>query len=420
MTRTNRRQFLSAAAATLAVPTIFPRSVFGANERIVTGHVGVGGQGMSNLKGFLNLASPAAVCDVDSKRLAGAAKLLELGGVSRPFAARDYREILDRKDVDAVVVTTPDHWHALATVHACQAGKDVYCEKPLSLTVAEGRKMVDAARKADRVVQTGSQQRSDARFKLAVELVRAGRLGQLKTVLVGIPDVNFASPAVPDSDPPPELDYDTWLGPAPRKPYNAKHVHYNFRFFWDYSGGQMTNFGAHDLDITQTALDADGAGPIAVEGEATYDPKHEYEVTKTCRITYTYPGGVTVLLGQGQKDVPKGITFVGEKGTIFVSRQKIVGNPADLATDPYPAGGKAKNPDMSRAHHQNFLDCVKSRKRPAADVEIGHRSATVCHLGNIAVRLGRKFGWDPASEKVTGDDQAQAMLSRPYRSPWTL
>ena len=244
--RLPRRRFLAEAAATLAIPTIFPRSVFGANERIVTGHIGVGNQGTSNLKAFRKNAG--AVCDVDRLRVAGAAKLLELAGVSKPGVYSDYRALLDRKDIDAVVVTTPDHWHALATIHACQAGKDVYCEKPLSLTVAEGRKMVEAARKHERVVQTGSQQRSDSRFRLACELVRSGMIGKVKTVLVGIPDVNFPKDGpVPDSDPPAELDYNVWLGPAPKKAYNKLHVHYNFRFFWDYSGGQMTNFGAHHL-----------------------------------------------------------------------------------------------------------------------------------------------------------------------------
>ncbi len=188
----NRRQFLTTAAATLAIPTILPRSVFGANEKIVTGHIGLRNQGTPNLRAFLKLATPAAVCDVDSDVLAAAVKLLEKGGVSQPVTAHDYRTLLDRKDLDAVVVTTPDHWHALMTIHACQAGKDVYCEKPLSLTIAEGRQMVEAARKHDRVVQTGSQQRSDDRFRHACELVRSGRLGKIKTVLVGIPKVNSA------------------------------------------------------------------------------------------------------------------------------------------------------------------------------------------------------------------------------------
>lgn len=417
-TRTNRRQFLTTAGAVLAVPTILPRSVFGANEKIVTGHIGVKNQGTSNLKGFLKLASPAAVCDVDAKVLDTAAELLQKNGVDKPLRFSDYRALLDRKDIDAVVVTTPDHWHAKITVDACKAGKDVYCEKPLSLTIAEGRTMVSAARAANRVVQTGSQQRSDERFRRACELIRSGKLGKLKTVLVGIPGVNWSPPPVPDSAPPAELDYDFWLGPAPQKPYNAKHVHYNFRFYWDYSGGQMTNFGAHHLDIAQWALGMDESGPVATEGTATFHPQKWYEVTDTCRVTHTYANGVTVVVGQGQKDIPGGCTFLGSEGKIFVDRGKIVSNPPEIAREPLSASDV--HLEVSKNHHQNFLDCVKSRKRPIADIEIGHRSATVCHLGNIAVRLGRKIHWDPATETIGGDPEASAMLSRPYRSPWVL
>jgi predicted dehydrogenase len=259
----SRRQFLLSSSAALAVPYIIPRSVSGANERIVTGHVGVGRQGTFNLKKFNTLAEPAALCDVDKDHLAVALKLLEEGKTPRKCEGYgDYRRILDRKDIDAVVVTTPDHWHAPITIHACEAGKDVYCEKPLTLTIAEGRRTVDAARKHNRIVQTGSQQRSEynGMFRLACELVRSGKIGKLQQVLVGIPRVNFDGDAVPNSQPPASLDYDFWLGPAPMKPYNEKHVHYLFRFFWDYSGGQMTNWGAHHLDIAQWGLGMDESG----------------------------------------------------------------------------------------------------------------------------------------------------------------
>lgn len=420
-TTTNRRQFLATGAALLAMPTILPRSVFGANERIVTGHVGVKNQGTNNLNNaFLKIASVGAVCDVDRNVLATAAKLVE-GKGKKPQTYHDYRELLDRKDIDAVVITVPDHWHALITIHACQAGKDVYCEKPLSLTVAEGRKMVDAARKNDRVVQTGSQQRSDLRFVLAAELVRAGKIGTLKQVLVGIPKVNWSAKdpvPVPDSAPPPELDYDFWLGPAPKKPYNEKHVHYNFRFFWDYSGGQTTNFGAHHLDIAQLAMGMDDSGPVSIDGTAEYDPQRRFEVPTSMRVTYTYANGVKVVLGQEQKDIPQGCTFIGTDGEIFVDRSKIKSKPGEIAEGKPAHSGKY--PDMSAAHQQNFLDCIKSRKRPAADVEIGHRSATVCHLGNIVARIGRKIQWDPSAERIVGDEQAASMLSRPYRSPYTI
>jgi len=414
----DRRQFLKTAATTLAIPMILPRSVFGANEKVITGHIGVKNQGTSNLKSFSKLTERAAICDVDTDVLAKAVKLVESAGSKTPETFHDYRKLLDRKDIDAVVVVTPDHWHALMTINACHAGKDVYCEKPLSLTISEGRKMVEAARKYDRVVQTGSQQRSDARFRRACELVRSGKIGKLETVLVGIPGVNWDGPPVPDSDPPAVLDYNFWLGAAPKKPYNAKHVHYNFRFYWDYSGGQMTNFGAHHLDIAQWALGMDDSGPISTEGTAKFHPEHWYEVTMACRVTHTYANGVKVIVGQGEKDIPGGCTFIGSEGTIAVDRSKITSKPDDIAK------GELSASDVhlyeSSNHQQNFLDCVKSRKRPICDVEIGHRSATVCHLGNIAVRLGRKINWDPSAEKFVGDAEANGMLSRPYRSPWTI
>jgi predicted dehydrogenase len=279
--------------------------------------------------------------------------------------------------------------------------------------------MVEVARETGRVVQTGSQQRSDARFRQACELVRNGALGKLQTVLVGLPGPNHAKTAVPDSNPPTELDYELWLGPAPQRPYNVNRVHYNFRFFWDYSGGQMTNFGAHHLDIAQWGLGMDNSGPISSEGMATYPQDRSLcEVTKTCRLTHTYATGVKVIVGQGQKDIPGGVTFIGEKGRLFVDRSKITSDPPELAKSE-PGSGAIKL-EVSKNHYQNFLDCVKSRQRPIADVEIGHRTATVCHLGNTALRLGRKIQWDPAREQIVGDDQAAAMLSRPYREPWKL
>lgn len=422
MSHTTRRQFLtqttSGVAATFAAPWIIPSSAFGANDRIVTGHIGVGGQGGGNLGAFLKLATPAAVCDVDKKRLAAAVGRVEKETKKPCEGFGDYRKLLDRKDIDAVVISTPDHWHALTTIHACQAGKDVYCEKPLSLTIVEGRKMVEAARAHGRIVQTGSQQRSDDRFRLACELVRNGRLGKLERVMVGLPGSNFSGPPVPDSDPPAELDYDMWLGPAPQRPYNVKRVHYNFRFFWDYSGGQMTNFGAHHIDIAQWGLGMDESGPVAVEGTATFGTEKGYEVTQSCRITHTYSTGVKMIVGQGEKDCPGGVTFVGSEGTIFVDRGKIVGTPEELVKQ------VLKEDDtrlyVSKNHHQNFLDCIKSRKLPICDVEIGHRSATVCHLSNIAVRLGRRIQWDAANEQIVGDAEAAKWISRPYREPWKL
>lgn len=416
--RVSRRSFLAAATATFAAPYIIPARAFGANERIVTAHIGVGGQGTSNLNAFMGKGvQPAAIVDVDSSRVEKTVKMLAEKG-HKADGYEDYRKMLERKDIDAVVVSTPDHWHALATIHACQAGKDVYCEKPLSLTIAEGRRMVDVARAEKRIVQTGSQQRSDDRFRQACEYVRNGRLGEIKEVLVGLPGSNFSGPPVADSEPPKELNYDLWLGPAPKKPYNQKHVHYLFRFFWDYSGGQMTNFGAHHIDIAQWGLGMDHGGPVSAEGTAAFHPEKWYETTMECRITHTYANGTKLVVGQLQKDIPGGCTFIGTKGKIFVDRGKIVSTPDDILKE--PLADNAERLYKSKNHHQNFLDCIKSRELPICDVEIGHRSATVCHLSNIAARLGRKIQWDPVNETIVGDAEAAAMTSRPYRAPWTL
>lgn len=411
----NRRAFLKAASVAFAAPYFVPSSAFGANERVVTGHIGVGNQGKNNLKALL--ANAAAVCDVDRQHAAEAAKMVE-GQGRKCLVFGDYRKLLERKDIDAVVITTPDHWHALPMIAACEAGKDIYIEKPLSLTVSEGRQMVEAARRHKRIVQTGSQQRSAKEFHAACESVRNGKIGKLQTVLVGIPGPNHPGEPVPDTDPPPELDYDFWLGPAPARPYNPKRVHYNFRFFWDYSGGQMTNFGAHHIDIAQWGMDRDDSGPSGIEGTATFHPKGWHEVTETCRVTYKYDDGVTMIVGQKQDDIPQGTTFIGSEGRIFVNRGKLKSTPEDILKQ--PLGSDAVRLYNSTNHHANFLECVKTRELPICDVEIGHRSATACHLGNIAVRLGRKIQWDAGTEQIPNDPEAAAMLSRPYRQPWTL
>jgi predicted dehydrogenase len=424
MSRITRRGFLRsgvAGGALLGLPAGVYRSALLAQEkpsdRVRVGCIGVGGQGTANLRAILK--NVVAVCDVDTDHLAKAAGAVEKGS-TKPQAFGDYRKLLEAKDVDAVLISTPDHWHALTTIHACQAGKDVYCEKPLTLVVAEGRAMVNAARQNKRVVQTGSQQRSwtGGQFRKACELVRNGAIGKLKTVKVGLPGPNFRGPAVADSDPPKNLDYEFWLGPAPQRPYNEKRVHYLFRFFWDYSGGQQTNFGAHDLDIAQWALDMDNGGPTMIEGAATFNKDGWFETPETAKLTYTYANGVTVLcsLGRGSGSYPGGCTFEGEKGSIHVNRSRLTATPKELADAP---AGDVKL-YASTNHHQNWLDCIKTRKPPICDVEIGHRSATVCHLGNIAIRTGRKITWDAAKETIVGDPDAAAMLSKPYRSPWKL
>ncbi len=413
----SRRAFLStsaAAAGTIALPYFVPQRAFGANDRIRTGHIGVGKQGTGNLERLLSHA--VAVCDVDARRLASAAKLVEQkNGACQTYS--DFRRLLDRQDIDAVVISTPDHWHAIPTILACQAGKDVYCEKPLTLTIAEGRQMVQAARQSKRVVQTGSQQRSANNFRLACELVRNGYLGKLQEVLVGIPGPNHPGKPIPDSDPPAELDYNFWLGPAPWRPYNKNRVHYNFRFFRDYSGGQQTNWGAHHLDIAQWGLGMDGSGPVAVHAlSANYHPKQWHEVTESCRVVFHYAGGVKLTLGQRQKGIPVGTTFIGTQGRLYVNRGKLTSEPGGIIEQ------KPRDDDLrlqeSTNHHGNFLDCIKTRELPICDVEIGHRSATLCHLANIACQLRRKLVWDPQAEEFPEDSEANGLLSRTPRQDW--
>ncbi len=428
MSRVTRRSFLRSAAVGgtfLALPAVTYRAALLAqdkpSETVRVACVGMGGQGLGNMKAIRK--NVVAVCDVDKGHTADAAKELEKGDF-KPRAESDYRKLLDSKDIDAVLVSTPDHWHALVTIDACKAGKDVYCEKPLTLVVTEGRAIVKAARENKRIVQCGSQQRSAKEFRQACELVRNGALGKLKEVKVGLPGPNWVDKAkkpVLDTAPPVALDYDRWLGPAPERAYNANRVHYLFRFFWDYSGGQQTNFGAHDLDIAQWALGMDDSGPTTIEASATFHPEKWFETPETAKQTFTYANGVPVHCSLGKGGYPGGVTFEGEKGTIYVKRGSIT---VTLNGEKVPDAYKLPTGDVklyvSNNHHANWLDCIKSRKLPICDAEVGHRSATVCHLGNIAIRTGRKLTWDPKKEELVGDKDASAMLTKEYRKPWTL
>lgn len=420
MPKLSRRSTLQLAAfgsAALALPTIISSRAFRSNERIGVGLIGVKNQGAGNLKRFQDAgANIVAVCDVDKNVVASACKLVK---GPQPQVFEDYRRLLEAPGVDAVVISVPDHWHALMTIHACQANKDVYCEKPLSLTIAEGRRMVSAARASQRIVQTGSQQRSAREFWRACMLVRNGFIGNLRAIHVGIPDPNHPGKLNADTEPPPELNYDMWLGPAPYRPYNVKRVHYNFRFWWDYSGGQITNFGAHHLDIAQWALGMDESGPIKVEGEASFHPELVHEVTEKVRLTYTYANGVKLICSQGHKDIQEGARFLGSEGEVYVNRGTLKSNPPELKDQSLDTPGLVQL-YRSTDHTQDFLNCVKSRTLPVCDVEVGHRSATVCHLGNMVARLGRAIEWDPVEEAVVNDPQAQSMVDRPYRQPYSL
>lgn len=427
----SRRDFLKTAcnAAFLAslagaAPNLFfnyTKAATGENpsEFVRVGFIGVGNQGENNLRALIENA--VAVCDVDKSRLAKARKKVEQNN-SRPCAGYgDYRKLLEDKAVDAVVISTPDHWHTLPAIHACEAGKDVYCEKPMTLFISEGQALVEAVRRHRRIFQNGSQQRSDAKFRLGCEYVRSGRIGKVKTIKVGLPGVNFkekSSGPVPDAPPPAELDYDFWLGPAPKRPYNANRVHYLFRFFWDYSGGQMTNWGAHHLDIAQWGLGADESGPVEIEGSAVYHPEGLYETPEKFDITYRYADGTTILCSSGTGKYKGGTLFEGDKGSLFVSRGALETTPDEILEEPLDE--HCVKLYASRNHYQNWLECIKSRKDPICSVETGHRSATVCHLGNIAVRSGKQVRWDPCKQQIVGDAKLADWVSRPYRAPWKL
>ncbi len=386
----------------------------GPNDRIGLGIIGVGslGGGGHHLGRVLRMGDfdVIALADVDGDYLDKAVTRTE--GKAKGY--RDYRQLLDRSDVHAVIIATPDHWHALPAIDACDAGKDVYCEKPLSLTVADGRAMVAAGRRNNTVFQTGTQQRSDARFHLACELVRNGAIGELQNVkcVLGRGPVAETEPA---EKIPVYLDWNTWLGPAPEVDYHQNRCRYLFRWFYAYSGGKMTDWGAHHLDIAQWGIGTEHSGPVAVEGTGTFPEGNFYETAVDFDVHYEYANGVKLhATGAGEN----GVTFTGSEGEIFVSRGEIRASRPEILE--YELGSGDVVLYESRNQHQNWLDCMRSRELPISDVEIGHRSATVCHLGNIAIRLGRKLSWDPGAERFVGDAEANERLGYEYRSPWSL
>ncbi|GAA5509029.1 Gfo/Idh/MocA family protein [Novipirellula caenicola] len=442
MSKLPRRSFLKKSAVAglfMGISANSYNATFGAeapSERVRVGMIGVGNQGgpRNNMNYFMN--NIEAICDLDANYRGEAAAYLDKQTGRSVMMTDDYRRLLDAKDLDAVVVTVPDQWHALMTIQACQAGKDVYCEKPLTLVIGEGRPMIDAARKHRRVVQTGSMQRSGLEFELATKLVQSGAIGTVKEVNVTLPGPNWidhAKSPVPNSVPPSDFDFDRWLGPAPMRPYNKNRVHYLFRFYWDYSGGQQTNFGAHHLDIAQWGLGMDDSGPISVEGTAVYHPNGWYETPDQTVMKYQYANGVTMNCRQtpGTPSNKQGTEFIGDKGSLFVWRGGLEASSADLLRSvDVPEllvrdGNVVTLPNEEKryaniAHVQNFIDCVKTRQTPAADISIGHRSATVCHLGNIAVRSGKKITWNPQTETIEGDADGEQWLNKDYRKPYSL
>lgn len=392
------------------------------SEQIRLGLIGCGGQGRGDARNAQRYGKIVAVCDVDERHIANAKKdFPDADGYG------DFRQLLERKDIDAVICGTVDHWHTLVSIAAMRAGKDVYCEKPLTLTIAEGKHLIETEKQTGRILQTGTQQRSSIRFRLACDLVRNGRIGKIQKVEVWLPaglrQGPFKTSAVPDG-----FNYDFWMGQTPKVPYVKERTHFSFRYWWEYSGGTMTDWGAHHNDIVLWALGMDGSGPVSVEGKQLvemipggFTAASEYEVTWTyangvvheCRSTTAsaWHGGVIDKNRQQH-----GIKFIGSDGWIWVTRGVINASDRALLTEKLP--DSAPRVYASNDHIGNFIDCVRSRKAPICPATVGHRSASLCHLGVTAIRLGRKLQWDPEAEQFVGDAEANTYLSRPMRKPY--
>ncbi len=436
----SRRDLLRTSAAVgagLALPTIVPSSVFGAeapSERITLGCIGVGRMGTGDLGEALGFkqVQVVAVCDLDSRRAQLAQKRIEStyakrspGGDYKGCATYgDFRELVARNDIDAVQIATPDHWHTLPALEAARSGKDIFLQKPLTLTIQEGRILSDTVRRYNRVFQVGSQQRSDKEWRTACELVRNGRVGKLQQIIVGFGTDPGCGPK-PTMPVPENLNYEMWLGPAPWAPYTEERVHpqnsITARPGWlrisDYGAGMITGWGSHHLDIVQWGMGTEDTGPVEIQGETEFPKDGLWDVHGPFRIEYTYANGVKVICADEGK-VKGGVRFEGDKGWVWVTRGRIDAEPKSLLQETIGAGETKLY--VSNNHKGNFYECIKSRKPTIAPVEVGHRSCTICLLGDIAMRLGRKLRWDPAKEQFLNDDAANKMLSKPMRAPWSL
>ena len=423
----NRRQFLKraggVAAGAVSFPYFVPSSTLGQagtiapSNRITMGCIGVGGMGSGDMRGFLNTGQVQvlAVCDVDSKHRNKARDAVnEKQGNGNCAGYNDFREIISRDDIDAVSIGTPDQWHAIPAIMAAQAGKDIHCQKPLAYTIAEGRAMCDAVKKYGVVWLTGSQQRSDGRFRFACELVRNGRIGKVHTVKVGLPNTSSIHnrgtepAAVPEG-----FDYDRWLGPAPWKPCCPSRCHWNFRWISDYSGGQITDWAGHHCDIAQWGMGTELTGPVEIEGRGIFPRDSLFDTVENYRFVCKYAEGFTMIVAGA---FPRGIRFEGTEGWIFVRRGKIDAHPESLLKS--EIGPNEVHLYKSNNHKQNFVDCVRSRSQTVAPIEVAHHSIAVGHLGVIAMKLGRKLHWAPGNERFINDPEANRLLSRPMRNPW--
>ncbi len=398
----------------------------GANDKVRIGLIGCGGMGQGDLTCFFlnpEVECPV-VCDVDDSKMLKAASICEQNKRAKPEMVKDFRRILERKDIDAVLVATPDHWHAMPAVLACQAGKDVYVEKPLARTIDEGRAMVEAARKHNRIVQMGSQWRSCNHIIEAAEIVKSGKLGKVSIVrgwayLDWLPSIG--KPA--DCPPPEGVDYDMWLGPAPKVPFNPNRFHFNFRWFWDYAGGLMTDWGVHLINMMLMGMGQQAPKSVfSTGGKFVFDDNSETPDSQVA--VYEFPDFTLIWehkagMNNGLHGRSWGVQWSGTEGTIILNDggYQVITEPkkANIESERKPGSG-----DPRPAHVRNFLECMKTRKPPVLNLEVGHHVSTVAHLGNIALRTGRKINWDGAQERVLDDPVADRMIGTDYRGPWKL
>jgi len=415
-----RRTFLKAAAlfagARAVSATALGRGADPPSERVAVGAIGVGGRGQYDLRRLMSYgAEVIAVCDVRYEAREQARAIPK-----NPVPAyNDFRDLLDRKDIDGVLVATPDHWHVLLGIAAIKAGKDVYVEKPLGITVAEGQAMLKAVKASDRVFMHGTEQRGDPAVRRICEIVRSGRIGKLRRIVVACPG-GQEIPAQPEMEIPKGFDYDMWLGPAPKKPYTQKRCEGPYFFFIsDYSpSGFVCAWGVHHIDIAQWGNGTDDTYPIEIEGSGVYPKDGLADTALTWKITYRYANGVEMIFTDSSQN-PEGFRFEGTDGWIF----KAYGQEAQ-ASDPAILTSEAKPGDVrlyeTDADDHCFLECVKSRKPTCSPIDVAHRSSTIGYIGDIAMRAGRRLRWDPAKEVFIGDEEANKLLSRPIRAPWKL
>ena len=442
-----RRTFLkrtaAAATALIAAPTVIPASAMGKNghvppsDRINLAFIGAGNQGCNDARSFLNdeRVQITTICDVNKKSdgywdgaVAGREYLMNLvdEAYSKKYGKKykstrgyeDFREVIQRKDIDAVEVVTPDHWHAIPVMMAAAAGKDIYCQKPLSLTVQQGRDMSDAVKKHNIVFQTGSQQRSNHHFRRVCELVRNGKIGELHTVVCGLPggtpDFGNTGHLTKTQPVPDGFNYDMWLGPAPEAPYCPARTHVNFRWVLDYSGGNVTDWGGHHPDIAQWGMNTEYTGPVKIRNPKSKWSEHPVWNSATeFYFECIYKNGVKLII-QSDKDL--GVTFKGSEGEVWAGRQKHTVKPESLKD--VEIGPDDVNLYKSDDHFRNFIDCVISREEPIAPAEVAHRSISIAHLGNIAMMLEQDLDWDPEKEEFIDNFAANQLLTRRMREPW--